>query len=917
MSRVLRLSGCVIVLALRLGAQSLSYIYTETPKPRLLVGETVQLSATGVDSTGAPMTGVQFTWTSKDTAMATVDANGLVTATGLGIAEISVISGTATGTVRMQVVPQRIDVSPSGASLQVGDSLQFAATAYDLQGNPIPGVAFDWEVNGLDGNNTVAASITKSGLLRTTATGQFWVRAVIGYPAYLGLFSSHVFGWTQVTVNPKLDYTRTRLLSTVDVRTSFHLRPRRGSFAANDSGQIVFAGNLDGASNGLMYFDGGQLRLVLGAGQPGPVQNGVVHDFSDPAINAQGTVLARLDEYGAGSAILFGKAGNYSAPVADGLTLNAAVARCSGFRTTRYSLNNRDEFVFLADYFTDTGAQTTGIFRNLSSGPELDVALGDTLPGVGPATAFGSEFGLDDGGGIFFLAFGGSATGVFRRDPSGAVIGVLKTGDSISNLKISGINQVAVQPDGQLIVRGTSSQGNFLARYATGKLDTPASVVSGGFIMTIVSFQNGAAMLVGNPGGSGYGLYRFANTLQPVILQGGFAPNGDKVVDIAGAALLASGEVVANVSTVSTDMLFAKLGVGGKPLFSNGVAVNAPANLNPRVLVGGARSGNPHVTMGGQFASVFELDTHGLTPRLVLGDRFPSGVQYAGNFDTVKNPKGEVYVAGDASIHKLAGGVATLIAALPVVGGDGTSYGSPTLRAANDAGQIAAGVVAATGVRGLALFTGGKPQLVAQIGGTAIAGVAPLQDYSETVIDDSGRLMCQMTLNNGTTGYFLYSSGKWSLALASNATLLGTQVGAISNLRPGGKVFFALLTMTNGDQYVASYNGTSWTPVLSKGERGPNGNIVSNILEFDANRNGDVAAVLNLKGTGALVVKQPSGTQRLVHLMNAPMDSRGAVDPFTAWVRAFDSLSLMDDGRIFFSAFDFLDHLSFYEADPL
>ena len=70
----------------------------------LTVGGTRQLSATILDSQGQPTTGV-VTWATHHPGIATVDAAGLVTATGVGTTLISAVFRGVTGTATITVTP--------------------------------------------------------------------------------------------------------------------------------------------------------------------------------------------------------------------------------------------------------------------------------------------------------------------------------------------------------------------------------------------------------------------------------------------------------------------------------------------------------------------------------------------------------------------------------------------------------------------------------------------------------------------------------------------------------------------------------------------------------------------------------------------------------------------------------------------
>src|SRR5690606_27178721 len=76
-------------------------------------GESAQLHALGLDAAGTPMEGLVFDWASSDEAVATVDADGKVTALLAGSAEIRATArekvGLALVTVRLVCADGRAD----------------------------------------------------------------------------------------------------------------------------------------------------------------------------------------------------------------------------------------------------------------------------------------------------------------------------------------------------------------------------------------------------------------------------------------------------------------------------------------------------------------------------------------------------------------------------------------------------------------------------------------------------------------------------------------------------------------------------------------------------------------------------------------------------------------------------------------
>jgi uncharacterized repeat protein (TIGR02543 family) len=85
------------------------------PSSTLLIGETVQLTATPFDAAGNVLTGRSVAWSSGSTPIATVNANGLVTAIAGGQAQITAtiegVAGSASVTVNAPII------QPSASSL--------------------------------------------------------------------------------------------------------------------------------------------------------------------------------------------------------------------------------------------------------------------------------------------------------------------------------------------------------------------------------------------------------------------------------------------------------------------------------------------------------------------------------------------------------------------------------------------------------------------------------------------------------------------------------------------------------------------------------------------------------------------------------------------------------------------------------
>ncbi len=137
----------------------------------LQVAQTVSLAAAGFDAAGNPMAGVSFSYSSSNTAIATVTQAGVVTAVANGTAVITVSSGTISATATVTVVQppgggNRITVTPTSASLTVGQTAQLTASVVDAQGNAVPGAIVQFV-----SSNTAVATVTNAGLVSGVAAG--------------------------------------------------------------------------------------------------------------------------------------------------------------------------------------------------------------------------------------------------------------------------------------------------------------------------------------------------------------------------------------------------------------------------------------------------------------------------------------------------------------------------------------------------------------------------------------------------------------------------------------------------------------------------------------------------------------------------------------------------------------------------
>jgi trimeric autotransporter adhesin len=140
------------------------------------VGETVQLTGTPKDGSGNPLTGRTVTWASADANIASVDANGLVTAhaTG-GPVTITATSEGKNGTAAVTVLAipvANVAVSPATPSIPTGGTVQLTAALTDANGNPLTGRAVTWQTSA-----PAIAIVDASGLVQGVAVGSATITA--------------------------------------------------------------------------------------------------------------------------------------------------------------------------------------------------------------------------------------------------------------------------------------------------------------------------------------------------------------------------------------------------------------------------------------------------------------------------------------------------------------------------------------------------------------------------------------------------------------------------------------------------------------------------------------------------------------------------------------------------------------------
>jgi uncharacterized protein YjdB len=146
-------------------------------------GLTLQLAATLKDANQNILNGRSVSWTTSNSAVATVSSTGLVTGVGLGTVNITAESEGVTSSVSVKVDPRpvaTVELSPNPGTVKMGSQLQMSVDLRDASGNQLTtaGRAVVWSSS----NNPVAT--VQDGVVSGVSQGNATITVTVdGKPA--------------------------------------------------------------------------------------------------------------------------------------------------------------------------------------------------------------------------------------------------------------------------------------------------------------------------------------------------------------------------------------------------------------------------------------------------------------------------------------------------------------------------------------------------------------------------------------------------------------------------------------------------------------------------------------------------------------------------------------------------------------
>jgi uncharacterized protein YjdB len=168
------LVACLTVLAACSGGTNppapVASVVVSPASSSISIGQTTQLTATPRDAAGGSLQNRTVTWSSTNTAVATVSSTGLVTAVTVGgpvtiVATSEGQDGSATVTVTPPPVAT-VTITPTSSSLTPGGAVQLVPTLRDASGATLTGRVVTWS-----SSNNAVATVSGTGLVVALVSG--------------------------------------------------------------------------------------------------------------------------------------------------------------------------------------------------------------------------------------------------------------------------------------------------------------------------------------------------------------------------------------------------------------------------------------------------------------------------------------------------------------------------------------------------------------------------------------------------------------------------------------------------------------------------------------------------------------------------------------------------------------------------
>ena len=563
----MRVVALICVIAASIEAQSNVQVIADAS--RVMAGRTIKASAVARDNAGSAMN-VTFRWSSSSDAIASVSADGTVTAKVLGIVRIRATApNNSFSETSVQVLPGSIVLDATDIELRVGESRQWKATVRDFNGNELPNVTLRWSVLTGVGFNSNAAVASATGMVRALTEGDLIVRATYAYGTYIPSFQNEVHANAILRIRPPNHYKTLRVLRN-DGQDSLKMRYKTGHIFADAKGNIVFPASVGGWASGVGVVDAsGRVSLAASAGQPGIAQSSFVYDFTNFAMNRRGDIIAQGSMIGSGNVLWKGDRDGVD-PIVWENTGFGGYTTTSSHRYSRLSLGGDGGVVFQANFRDgDPPANYNGIFKIYADGTSRQVTGNhESWPALGGIPGFdGDTIAAGPNDVVYFSAFSGARRGLFRQQAYGLVTKLLATGDAFQGSTVGSFAGAAlyyVSEEGDITFGVGLANGQALLVLAPNGDMARAKVQRVSGWTGVYGINNNGVLAMVTPFGKSYGLYLWqGDEMREIYIQGRTLVDGGLTQSFLSAALDPQGRITALVQTDKSPWAIARFDAPG------------------------------------------------------------------------------------------------------------------------------------------------------------------------------------------------------------------------------------------------------------------------------------------------------------------------------------------------------------------
>ena len=165
----------------------------------IALGTTTQFAAVVLDQNGQTMATEPIIWAVGAPSVASVDANGLATAIGVGVTTVTATAGSVSQTAALSVEQRvaSVAVTPTAETVEEGETVQLVATAMDANNRPVASPMFSWT-----SSRPTVATVGPTGLVQARSGGTSIISATSGGVTASATVTVEESGITSLTVTP-------------------------------------------------------------------------------------------------------------------------------------------------------------------------------------------------------------------------------------------------------------------------------------------------------------------------------------------------------------------------------------------------------------------------------------------------------------------------------------------------------------------------------------------------------------------------------------------------------------------------------------------------------------------------------------------------------------------------------------------